>query len=99
MIDPSAPYSAQAAWLRLTHPGFRQTLAVLRPAALTGSWPCKVAEAVVAKVGAGKVGIRLSPYGVFLQDVLDDDGKELALYLVKELAKLKLLYLHMIEPR
>jgi hypothetical protein len=34
-----------------------------------------------------------------LQDELDDDGDELTLYLIAELAKLKLLYLHCIEPR
>ena len=54
---------------------------------------------MTAKVGATKVGIRLSPYNTFLQDELDEDGTELGLYLVKELAKLKLLYLHCIEPR
>ena len=54
---------------------------------------------MTAKVGAAKVGIRLSPYNTYLQDELDEDGTELALYLVKELAKLKLLYLHCIEPR
>ncbi|CAL5229665.1 g13030 [Coccomyxa viridis] len=59
----------------------------------------EVAEAVTAKVGAAKVGIRLSPYNTFLQDGLDEDGVELMMYLVKELAKLKLLYLHCIEPR
>ena len=54
---------------------------------------------MAAKIGAGKVGIRLSPYGTFLQDALDDDGEELTLYLISELAKLKLLYLHCVEPR
>ena len=54
---------------------------------------------MTAKVGAGKVGIRLSPYNTFLQDGLDEDGKELTLYLIKELAKLNLLYIHCIEPR
>lgn len=54
---------------------------------------------MTAKVGAAKVGIRLSPYNTYLQDELDEDGAELMLYLIKELAKLKLLYLHCIEPR
>ena len=34
-----------------------------------------------------------------LQDELDDDCDELSHYLIAELAKLKLLYLHCIEPR
>ncbi len=71
----------------------------LRLSALSHARHCKVAEAVTAKVGAAKVGIRLSPYNTFLQDGLDEDGVELMMYLVKELAKLKLLYLHCIEPR
>ncbi len=70
-----------------------------RPAAPNSAYQCQVAEAVTAKVGAAKVGIRLSPYNTFLQETLDEDGPELMLYLIKELAKLKLLYLHCIEPR
>ncbi len=52
-----------------------------------------------AKVGADKVGIRISPYSTFLQEALDDDAKELTLYLIQEMTKLKMLYLHCIEPR
>ena len=54
---------------------------------------------MTAKVGAAKVGIRLSPFNTFLQEDVDEDITELVLYLIKELAKLKLLYLHCIEPR
>ena len=56
-------------------------------------------EAVCAKVGADKVGIRISPYSTFLHKALDDDAKELTLYLIQEMAKVKMLYLHCIEPR
>lgn len=59
----------------------------------------QVLEAVIARVGAERVGIRLSPYGTFLQDALDEDGAELALHLVGELDKLGPLYLHCIEAR
>ena len=45
------------------------------------------------------MGLRLSPYGAFLHGSLDDEVEELVTYLVKELAKLKLVYLHCVEPR
>lgn len=45
------------------------------------------------------MGLRLSPYGAFLHGSLDDEVEELVTYLVKELAKLELVYLHCVEPR
>ncbi|KAK9823295.1 hypothetical protein WJX72_001698 [[Myrmecia] bisecta] len=58
----------------------------------------EVTQAVVDAVGSDRTGIRLSPYTEF-QDMWDPKAKELHLYLVKELAKLKLAYIHYTEPR
>ena len=59
----------------------------------------QIVKAVTARIGADRVGLRLSPYGAFLHGSLDDEVEELVTYLVKELAKLKLVYLHCVEPR
>ncbi|WP_018149763.1 N-ethylmaleimide reductase [Leeia oryzae] len=57
----------------------------------------EVVDAVVGEWDADHVGIRISPLGVFngLTDVGNDEA---ALYLVEELAKRKLAYLHISEP-
>lgn len=57
-----------------------------------------IARAVVAEVGAARTGIRLSPFGV-ANDSGEDDPLPLYTHLVAELAKLDLVYLHLIEPR
>lgn len=57
----------------------------------------EVVDAVVAEWAAAHVGIRISPLGTF--NGLDDSGQEeMAYYLVEELAKRKLAYLHISEP-
>jgi N-ethylmaleimide reductase len=60
--------------------------------------PLEIAELLAADLGPNKVGIRLSPFGV-----ANDSGETqpLALYqtITTELNKLKLAYLHLIEPR
>ena len=54
-------------------------------------------DAVVAEWDAAHVGIRISPLGTF--NGLDDSGQEeMAYYLVEELSKRKLAYLHISEP-
>jgi len=58
----------------------------------------EVAEKVVAAIGADRVGIRLSPYGVFndmsgTYDGIADQYTELA----AELGKFKLAYLHLVD--
>lgn len=58
----------------------------------------EVVDAVVAVWGAGRVGIRLSPFGIGIRSS-GDDPMPLYTYLVGELAKRKLTYLHLIEPR
>jgi N-ethylmaleimide reductase len=57
----------------------------------------EVARAVAAAIGSDRVGIRLSPYGVF-NDLGPFEGiDEAYLSLVQELSKLKLVYLHLVD--
>ena len=58
----------------------------------------EVAGAVAGAIGASKTGIRLSPYGR-ANDSGEDDPMPLYSYVVGELNKLGLAYLHLIEPR
>jgi len=58
----------------------------------------EVTDAVVAAVGAGRVGIRLSPWGI-ANDSGEDEPLPLYTHLVRQLAQRRLLYLHLIEPR
>ncbi len=55
-------------------------------------------DAVVAAIGADRVGIRLSPWGGF-GGMSEDDGQALWTYVITELGKRELAYLHLIEPR
>lgn len=57
----------------------------------------EVVDAVVAEWSADRVGIRLSPLGIF--NGLSDLGQEeMAFYLAEELAKRHLAFLHLSEP-
>ncbi|KAI8475127.1 MAG: putative 12-oxophytodienoic acid reductase [Monoraphidium minutum] len=58
----------------------------------------EVVDAVTAAVGAGKVGIRLSPFNKFL-DCVEPDPYGTYGYVVKGLNKYGLAYVHMVEPR
>ena len=58
----------------------------------------EVVDAVVAAVGAERTGIRLSPYGR-ANDSGEPDPMPLYSYVVGELSKRKLAYLHLLEPR
>jgi N-ethylmaleimide reductase len=58
----------------------------------------EIAEAVSAVWGPERVGIRLSPFGI-ANDSGEDDPMPLYGHLVGELAKIRLGYLHLIEPR
>ena len=49
--------------------------------------------------GADRVGVRLSPFGQFLMGSVDDDAADFYAYLVRELAKVGIAYVHVIEPR
>ena len=55
-------------------------------------------RAAVDAIGADRVGIRLSPYGR-ANDSGEDDPMPLYTYVIRELNKLGLAYLHLIEPR
>ncbi|RUM99502.1 alkene reductase [Pseudaminobacter arsenicus] len=58
----------------------------------------EVADAVAAVTGAGRVGVRLSPWSN-IQGMTDSDGVKLWEYVITELGKRDLAYLHLIEPR
>jgi hypothetical protein len=49
-------------------------------------------------VGADKVGVRLTPYGQFL-DAYDSDPRALMTHVVREVGKRGVAYVHMIESR
>jgi len=57
----------------------------------------EVAEATVAAIGAERVGMRISPYGVFNGQVPDAEMDELYLRLIDELNALDLLYIHVVD--
>lgn len=58
----------------------------------------EVADAVSAEMGAGRVGVRLSPWGTF-NDMHDSDPRALFLHTIRELGRRRLAYVHLIEPR
>jgi N-ethylmaleimide reductase len=57
----------------------------------------EVARATVAAIGAERVGIRLSPYGVFNSTGPFSDLEPQYLALVNELSAMKLAYLHVLD--
>ena len=52
---------------------------------------------MVAAIGADKVGVRLSPQGVF-NDIDDPESTAMALYLAKAFTQRNLAFLHIAEP-
>ncbi|MDR0458133.1 MAG: alkene reductase, partial [Burkholderiaceae bacterium] len=58
--------------------------------------PLEVARAVAGAVGAGRVGIRLSPVTP-ANDIMDADPQPLYAYLLQQLAPLGLAFIHIIE--
>nr|CAD1842182.1 unnamed protein product [Ananas comosus var. bracteatus] len=58
----------------------------------------EIVEAVVNEIGAGRVGIKLSPFEDYM-DCWDSNPEALGLYMVKSLNKYNILYCHMVEPR
>jgi N-ethylmaleimide reductase len=58
----------------------------------------EVVDAVISVWGAGRVGVRLSPYGTF-NDMKDSDPVALFTYVLEELEKRKVAYVHLIESR
>ena len=61
-------------------------------------FPLEVLDAVVKEIGAERVGYRLSPFGGFLSA---EDSKPYAsvTYMIEEMNKYNLAYVHMVEPR
>ncbi|MFZ4650852.1 MAG: alkene reductase [Rubrivivax sp.] len=57
----------------------------------------EVARACAAAIGAGKVGIRLSPHGVFNGTGSFPEADEQVLALVRELSALGLMYVHVLD--
>lgn len=57
----------------------------------------EVAKATVLAIGADRVGMRISPYGVFNAQVPDAEMDTLYLSLVDELNALDLLYIHVVD--
>jgi N-ethylmaleimide reductase len=58
----------------------------------------EVVDQAVAVWGAGRVGVRLSPYGTF-NDMSDSDPVALFTYVLGELQNRGIAYVHLIEPR
>ncbi|CDK28028.1 unnamed protein product [Kuraishia capsulata CBS 1993] len=63
-------------------------------------FPLQVLTAVIAAIGGGKTGFRLSPYNTF-QDTEDSDPNSHWTYICQQIANLEetVSYVHMIEPR
>ncbi|VVD60778.1 N-ethylmaleimide reductase [Pandoraea terrigena] len=57
----------------------------------------EVAKATVAAIGAERVGIRISPYGVFNAQTPDAEMDDVYLRLIDELNALGLLYIHIVD--
>lgn len=57
----------------------------------------EIMQAVVAEIGAGRTGIRLSPMTTFSDTARDSDPQALYNHVVEQLAPLGLAYLHVIE--
>jgi N-ethylmaleimide reductase len=58
----------------------------------------EIAAAVASEIGPDRTGIRLSPWGI-ANDSFEPDPEPLFAHLIAELAKLDLVYLHLVEPR
>jgi len=57
----------------------------------------EVAKAVSEKIGSDKTGIRFSPYGVFNDQEIFDGIDDTFEYLAREMGKLNLLYIHIVD--
>lgn len=58
----------------------------------------EIVDGVISVWGAGRVGVRLSPYGSF-NDMSDSDPIGLFTYVINQLSKRGIAYIHVIEPR
>ncbi len=60
-------------------------------------FPLAVIEAVVAELGADRVGVRVSPFGTF-NDIQDDEAEAMAYHLMTRCEQMGLAYVHVAEP-
>ncbi len=58
----------------------------------------EVVDATISVWGAGRVGVRLSPYGTF-NDMKDSNPVALFTHVLQEIEQRKIAYVHLIEPR
>ncbi|EMC94206.1 hypothetical protein BAUCODRAFT_36680 [Baudoinia panamericana UAMH 10762] len=58
----------------------------------------EISKSIVKEIGAERTGIRLSPWSVFQGMRMEDPIPQFS-YLIEELKKLKLAYLHLVESR
>ncbi|TFK51431.1 FMN-linked oxidoreductase [Heliocybe sulcata] len=58
----------------------------------------ELVKKLCAEVGKARVGVRLSPFGLF-NETRGEDRQEQWTYLCRELSKLGIAYIHLIEPR
>jgi len=58
----------------------------------------EVVDQAIAVWGAGRVGVRLSPYGTF-NDMGDSDPVKLFTYVLEQLSSRGIAYAHLVEPR
>ena len=61
-------------------------------------FPLEVTKAVIAEMGASRVGYRINPLNIPPYGMFDSDPKSTFGYLVSELNKLGIGYLHVLEP-
>jgi N-ethylmaleimide reductase len=58
----------------------------------------EIVDAIIAAIGADRLGVRLSPYGQY-GGIFDSDPIPLFEYVLRELSSRKIAYLHLIEAR
>ena len=58
----------------------------------------EIVDEVSAAIGADRLGVRLSPFGQY-GGIHDSNPKELFSFVIKELSKRRIAYLHLIEAR
>ena len=57
----------------------------------------EVAQKIVAEIGADKVGVRISPYGVFNDTGNFDGVEETFVYIAQKMSELGLAYIHVVD--
>ena len=63
-----------------------------------GRFLLEIVDEVTTAIGAGRVGVRLSPFGQY-GGIFDTDPLELFRFVIRELSQRRIAYLHLIEAR